>query len=187
MSEVRLSDAVLKVINEIDKGNVKAINVKIDCELLAPLLEAKDAEIKNYKQDIVNQYQYSKFYHAKAIEQTKEIERLKAAGETCIKSYQKTIAELQNEIKFFPSLTEQRNLHEKIQQLEQQLAEKDAVLSWYASVDNWHHKNFESVEYILINEEDMGVGDFQFNEITDDEWVGGKRAREVMQKYKGEG
>lgn len=40
-----------------------------------------------------------------------EVERLKAAGETCIKSYQKTIAELQNE-----------------------LAEKDAVLAWYAKM-----------------------------------------------------
>ena len=75
----------------------------------------------------------------------------------------------------------------EIERLRAELADKDAALEFYASADNWHHKNSESVEYRLINEEDMGVGDFNFNEITDDEWVGGKRAREVLNKYKGEG
>lgn len=55
------------------------------------------------------------------------------------------------------------------------------ALSFYASGNNWHHKHKDSCDYVVIVD-DQGDGEFQFNSITDDEWVGGKRARQALKE-----
>lgn len=55
------------------------------------------------------------------------------------------------------------------------------ALSFYASGNNWHHKHKDSCDYVVIVD-DQGDGEFQFNSITDDEWVGGKRARQAIKE-----
>lgn len=60
------------------------------------------------------------------------------------------------------------------------------ALSFYASGDNWGHKHKDSCDYVVILE-DQGDGEFQFNSITDDEWVGGKRARQAIKDVEGVG
>lgn len=60
------------------------------------------------------------------------------------------------------------------------------ALSFYASGDNWGHKHKDSCDYVVILE-DQGDGEFQFNSITDDEWVGGKRARQALKDVEGVG
>lgn len=56
------------------------------------------------------------------------------------------------------------------------------ALKFYAHSDNWNHINTKTATYAIINEQDLGDGSFQFNDITDDERVGGKLARQTLKK-----
>lgn len=81
-------------------------------------------------------------------------------------------------------------LNERIVKLEQQLAEKDAALEFYADKENWDERwdcgggdeDQEGDVNDLINRDDVEV---ETNENGSFFTYGGVRAREVLQKYKG--
>ena len=54
------------------------------------------------------------------------------------------------------------------------------ALKFYASGDYWNHTHPGSTTYSVVDEEDLGDGSFQLNEHTDDDKVGGKKAREAL-------
>lgn len=56
------------------------------------------------------------------------------------------------------------------------------ALKFYGDADNYGHVNAQSLKYIVLNEGDMGNGEFQLNSITDDEGVGGKLARQTLKE-----
>ena len=56
------------------------------------------------------------------------------------------------------------------------------ALKFYGDADNYGHVNAQSLKYIVLNEDDMGNGEFQLNSITDDEGVGGKLARQTLKE-----
>lgn len=70
-------------------------------------------------------------------------------------------------------------LNKKLQ--EQHKIMKEA-LEFYADGDNYGHISPEVATYSVIDNCDLGVGDFMLNETVDDERVGGKRAREALAK-----
>ena len=76
--------------------------------------------------------------------------------------------------------TEFKSAYEQLQKQNQELKE---TLKFYADGDNWEHVAPDKVDYRVIEKSDFGTGEFQLTELTDDEWVGGRRAREVLAKY----
>lgn len=56
------------------------------------------------------------------------------------------------------------------------------ALKFYGDADNYGHVNAQSLKYIVLNEDDMGDGEFLFNSITDDKGVGGKLARQTLKE-----
>lgn len=56
------------------------------------------------------------------------------------------------------------------------------ALKFYGDADNYGHVNAQSLKYIVLNEDDMGDGEFLFNSITDDKGVGGKLARKTLKE-----
>lgn len=72
-------------------------------------------------------------------------------------------------------------------ELEERLKIADAALEFYADGYNWEHIAPDKVDYRVINKSDFGIGDFKLSDITDDEWVGGRTAREALKKIRGEG
>ncbi len=54
------------------------------------------------------------------------------------------------------------------------------ALKFYASGDHWHHTHPGSTTYSVVDGQDLGDGSFQLNEHTDDDKVGGKKAREAL-------
>jgi len=71
-------------------------------------------------------------------------------------------------------------------ELNKELQEQNKILKealeFYADGDNYGHINPEVATYSVIDNCDLGVGDFMLNETVDDERVGGKRAREALAK-----
>lgn len=71
-------------------------------------------------------------------------------------------------------------------ELNKELQEKNKImleaLEFYADGDNYGHINPEIATYSVIDNCDLGVGDFMLNETVDDERVGGRRAREALAK-----
>ena len=57
------------------------------------------------------------------------------------------------------------------------------ALKFYASGDYWSHAQPGSTTYSVVDEEDLGDGSFQLNEHTDDDKVGGKKAREALSTF----
>lgn len=72
---------------------------------------------------------------------------------------------------------------EAYEQLQKQNQELIKALKFYADGDNWGYIAPDKVDYRVIEKSDFGIGEFQLTELTDDEWVGGRRAREVLEKY----
>jgi hypothetical protein len=71
-----------------------------------------------------------------------------------------------------------------IDSLHKQIEEAREIVDFYADADSWGHESPASTTYSVIDRDDLGDGSFQFNEITDDERVGGKRARVYLAKCK---
>lgn len=83
-------------------------------------------------------------------------------------------------------VSRESELEQEIEKLKKQNEIMRQALSFYASGNNWHHKHKDSCDYVVIVD-DQGDGEFQFNSITDDEWVGGKRARQALKDTEGVG
>ena len=66
--------------------------------------------------------------------------------------------------------------------LKEQVKVMREALEFYADGSNWEHISPHKAEYRVIEESDMGDGNFQITQMTDDEWVGGKRARATLEK-----
>lgn len=58
------------------------------------------------------------------------------------------------------------------------------VIEFYADGDSWGHESPSSTSYSVIDTTDMGNGDFDLNEITDDNGVGGLKARKFLEENK---
>jgi len=60
------------------------------------------------------------------------------------------------------------------------------ALEFYANQDNWRHCSpFESSYlYDMVDKSDLGIGDFELDEFTDDKDVGGVAARVALAKIK---
>ena len=58
------------------------------------------------------------------------------------------------------------------------------ALEFYADLDSWHHLTTESTKYYKIDLSDVGNGDFDNGNGTDDDNVGGKRARLALEEIK---
>lgn len=76
-----------------------------------------------------------------------------------------------------------REANKDIELFQKQNKELIETLKFYADGDNWGHIAPDKVDYRVIEESDFGIGEFQLTELTDDEWVGGRRAREVLAKF----
>jgi hypothetical protein len=72
-----------------------------------------------------------------------------------------------------------KEIEEKIKELEAQLKKAEDVIEFYADGDNWGHINADTAVYSVI-QNDLGVGDFDLNDIVDDDGVGGLLAREYF-------
>ena len=68
-------------------------------------------------------------------------------------------------------------LASEYEKLKAQLERAEKVLDFYSDCGNWGHISYDKADYVVILN-DSGVGDFQINDITDDDRVGGRRARE---------
>ena len=68
----------------------------------------------------------------------------------------------------------------RIKKLEKALEVMRSAVEFYASADVWQHVAPEKAKWSVIEDDDLGDGDFDFNEITDDMSVGGKRARQAL-------
>ena len=73
------------------------------------------------------------------------------------------------------------NFKEENIELKAQLEMAEKVLDFYSDCGNWGHISYDKADYVVILN-DSGVGDFQINDITDDDRVGGRRAREYFKE-----
>lgn len=72
------------------------------------------------------------------------------------------------------------------EKLKAQLEKAEDVIDFYSDSDNWEHKSPIQADYVVILD-DSGTGEFQLNHMTDDDRVGGRRAREYFKEInKGE-
>lgn len=69
-----------------------------------------------------------------------------------------------------------------IKKQDEQIKIMREVLEFYADLDSWNHLTTESTKYYKIDLSDVGNGDFDNGNGTDDDNVGGKRAREALKK-----
>ena len=77
-------------------------------------------------------------------------------------------------------------LASEYEKLKAQLEKCEAVIDFYSDSDNWGHKSPVQADYVVILD-DSGTGEFQLNHMTDDDRVGGRRAREYFKEInKGE-
>lgn len=60
------------------------------------------------------------------------------------------------------------------------------ALEFYASGDYWSYEHPSSHIFNSIDSGDLGIGDFQLGEDADDDGVGGRTAREALEKVKSE-
>lgn len=58
------------------------------------------------------------------------------------------------------------------------------ALEFYASGDYWGYEHPSSDIFNSIDSRDLGIGDFQLSEDADDDGVGGRTAREALEKVK---
>lgn len=72
-------------------------------------------------------------------------------------------------------------LASEYEKLKAQLERAEKVLDFYSDCGNWGHISYDKADYVVILN-DSGVGDFQINDITDDDRVGGLRAREYFKE-----
>lgn len=72
-------------------------------------------------------------------------------------------------------------LHSDYEKLQAQLEKAESVIDFYSDSDNWEHKSPVQVDYVVILD-DSGTGEFQLNHMTDDDRVGGRRAREYFKE-----
>lgn len=91
---------------------------------------------------------------------------------------QKTLIELWDE--------EINRLKQELQKTRYRLAKAEKVIEFYADGDNYGHISPEIATYSVIDDIDLGVGDFMLNDSVDDERVGGKRARLYFKDKQGE-
>ena len=56
------------------------------------------------------------------------------------------------------------------------------ALEFYADIENWHSLTTESIKYHKIDIQDVGNGGFDNGYGTDDDNVGGKKAREALKE-----
>ncbi len=71
-----------------------------------------------------------------------------------------------------------------IDELEGKLEKAVKVIEFYGDGDSWGHESPSSTSYSVIDKEDMGIGEFHLNELTDDYRVGGLRARKFLEGNK---
>lgn len=71
-------------------------------------------------------------------------------------------------------------LQDDNERLKKQNEKYREALEFYASGDSWGHLNQDSIEYYIVDISDSGTGEFDLNSITDDNRVGGRRAREAL-------
>ena len=62
-------------------------------------------------------------------------------------------------------------LASEYEKLKAQLERVEKVLDFYSDCGNWGHISYDKADYVVILN-DSGVGDFQINDITDDDRVG---------------
>lgn len=117
-----------------------------------------------------------------------ENERLKKLNEETdedLNNLQKELGDLQEE-------NENILVHNDIlivenERLKKQNEKYREALEFYASGDSWGHLNQDSIEYYIVDISDSGTGEFDLNSITDDNRVGGRRAREALKDEGNEG
>lgn len=72
-------------------------------------------------------------------------------------------------------------LASEYEKLKAQLEKAESVIDFYSDSDNWEHKSPVQADYVVILD-DSGTGEFQLNHMTDDDRVGGRRAREYFKE-----
>ena len=77
-----------------------------------------------------------------------------------------------------------KRLSNRVKELEGKLEKAVKVIEFYADGDSWGHESPSSTSYSVIDKEDMGIGEFNLNELTDDDRVGGLRARKFLEENK---
>ena len=70
----------------------------------------------------------------------------------------------------------------EVEELKAKLEIAIGALKFYADVENWECTGAKPGIYASIVGDDFGNGSFDFNDITNDEGVGGKLARETLAK-----
>ena len=70
---------------------------------------------------------------------------------------------------------------EDYEKLQAQLERAEEVIKFYSDSDNWEHKSPSQADYVVVLD-DSGTGEFQLNHMTDDDRVGGRRAREYFKE-----
>lgn len=70
--------------------------------------------------------------------------------------------------------------------LKEKLMKAIDALKFYADCNSWGHISPKIAEYFVIDEIDLGTGEFQFSSENDDSRVGGKRARQVLAEIEGD-
>ena len=68
------------------------------------------------------------------------------------------------------------------EQLQNRFDKAIEALKYYAGADQWGHISKDDATYSVMDSDDLGIGEFQFNEIVDDERVAGLKARRVLRE-----
>jgi len=77
-------------------------------------------------------------------------------------------------------------LKQENQKLKEALKVAVEAMEFYASGDYWGYEHPSSDIFNSIDSRDLGIGDFQLSEDADDDGVGGRTAREALEKVKSE-
>lgn len=76
------------------------------------------------------------------------------------------------------------SLEVMLEELKKENAILRKALEFYASGDYWGYEHPSSDIFNSIDSRDLGIGDFQLSEDADDDGVGGRTAREALEKVK---
>ena len=81
---------------------------------------------------------------------------------------------------------ENKQLREKIVYLQRKIDVLLETVEFYACIESWQHLNTGSIKYGKIIPSDYGIGNFDQDQgySTDDNYVGGLRARQALKEIK---
>lgn len=79
-------------------------------------------------------------------------------------------------------LNELRKLQKSYEKVIEDNKKLIEALKYYAGADQWGHISKDDATYSVMDSDDLGIGEFQFNEIVDDKRVAGLKARQVLKE-----